>query len=70
MYQLQTLINSLVAAMKRENDDAAAPGSHQRKKVRLPQPIQIPLGTGRTVTTTKESKFDKYFLVLTAQAML
>jgi hypothetical protein len=56
--------------MKRENDDAAAPGSHQRKKAKLPQPIQIPLGIGRTVTTTKESKFDKYFLVLTAQAML
>ena len=47
--------------MKRQNDDAAAPGEQERKKVRLPQPVVIPLGAGATVKSARESGFNIVF---------
>lgn len=44
-----------VAAMKRAQDEEEAPWSQHRKKAKLPQPVQVPLGRGKTLVSGKES---------------
>ena len=62
MYHFQIFINSLVVAMKREHDDAAAPWAKERKRSKLPQPVLIPLGSGAAAKSAKESGL-KIFLL-------